>query len=685
MTIINDLIKTFKIIRSFRNSQIPKDYNSQWLKNQEQYLITNKGGPLQEPAKNSYIVNKCVNIISQNFPAAPLVIYSANTNDPLPPTSPEYDIFRRPNENMSSYDLWSATSLFFTLYGEAFWYFVESVGQRMGTRRAPAEIIVLDPRIMEIDLNADNTIRAWIYKGKEPLELKKDDIIQFKNNNPYNPYRGLSSLDAISIDANTDYKASQYQEVFFRNGAVPSVILKTPEEDDTSIEELRKIARMWDQKHAGAVKAHKTAVLRGGMSFDTIGLSQQEMDFIDSRQFTRDVILSVFGVPKVMAGFTEGINRATAETQIRIFWQETMKPQLLRVQAKLNADFFPRFYPGRYCRFDFRKVDELQKEFADDVKAAKDLFQMGFSRNELNERFDLGFEEDLELGNDKYVPLNLVPASVDIYEDGARSDNDVQTLEPGQAERSFKPVKKEVKQSEPVEGRTLELFNRKHGQLEKQLAKKVKGFFFNQRSKVLKLINEEKAVEDNPVELQELINIQSEEDERFIKAMTPYVANIVEEGQNMAYNALGVDREVILNRSVIATRMGVFKTVNDTVFKQLRKEIFDGINNGESIQDIIKRIKSTYNKVNSRATIIARTEVTSALNLSQMTIYEEEGVRYKKWLTAKDERVRDSHRSNSRQGPIPITASFGNGEKYPGQASVNCRCTLIYAEQEEDL
>ena len=91
-----------------------------------------------------------------------------------------------------------------------------------------------------------------------------------------------------------------------------------------------------------------------------------------------------------------------------------------------------------------------------------------------------------------------------------------------------------------------------------------------------------------------------------------------------------------------------------------------------------RRIKDVYNKVGSRVTTIARTEASHAINLATWTEYKESGVvPFKKWITAKDERVRRSHSGNQSQGAIPINSAFQNGEVYPSQASVNCRCRLI--------
>ena len=145
--------------------QLTKDYANTWLKASPLMMGGNQNGDLTQPASQSYLVYKCVTVIANNFPQAPFIILDQN-DELVPPNNPLAMLLKRPNENMSGFDLWSSTSTFYTLYGESYWYLVPSVGQTLGTSKMPAEILVLDPRKMKevVDPNSGQLI-GWLYDG----------------------------------------------------------------------------------------------------------------------------------------------------------------------------------------------------------------------------------------------------------------------------------------------------------------------------------------------------------------------------------------------------------------------------------------------------------------------------------------------------------------------------------------
>jgi HK97 family phage portal protein len=635
---------------------IGKDYANTWLKANE-LMLGGSGNDLTKPAQHSYLVYKCVTVIANNFPQAPFVLYGSD-DQPLDKSTPLYQLLQNPNDTMSGFDLWSSTSTFYNLYGEAYWYLVESVGQSMGTTRLPAEIVILDPkRMVEVVSPDTGLLLGWMYDSRISLTL--DEVIQFKNTNPYNRYRGLSPLDAVNIEVKSDYKASVYQKKFFDNDAKPGMVLQVDKDDNSTLEELKKLVRIWEQGHKGADNAHKTGVLRGGMTLKPIGLTQQEMDFINSRSFTRDIVLSVFGVPKTLAGFTEGINRATADTQKRIFWQETLKPQMLRMQERLNAKLVYSAMPGAYGKFDFSRIDELKQSMDEDVKNANVLFGMGFSRNELNQRFHLGFDEDPN-GDVKYVPMNLI-------------DVEATAPEP-EPQKQFKEevVKKDEKVARMT--RQRQIFLKKQAKNERILLGKVKKYFITQRTKVLKGLYQRKDVSTS--ELVSRINIIEKEDERLIAQLTPIFQSIMEDAGQMALDFINVETDYQLDRKVLFDRVNRVKDINKTVFNQLKIEIAEGVEAGETIDDISKRIKKVYKFADKRATTIARTESSALMSETSLEVYKSNGVQKKEWLTAGDGNVRPEHMGNEGQGPIPVNRPFQNGEMFPGQNSINCRCSI---------
>ena len=80
-----------------------------------------------------------------------------------------------------------------------------------------------------------------------------------------------------------------------------------------------------------------------------------------------------------------------------------------------------------------------------------------------------------------------------------------------------------------------------------------------------------------------------------------------------------------------------------------------------------------------RAMLIARTEVHSAASYGSHEAARQSGVaQEKKWLDSGDERVRDSHISNSAAGWIPFDRQYPSGQMHPGEGAaaevIMCRC-----------
>lgn len=85
----------------------------------------------------------------------------------------------------------------------------------------------------------------------------------------------------------------------------------------------------------------------------------------------------------------------------------------------------------------------------------------------------------------------------------------------------------------------------------------------------------------------------------------------------------------------------------------------------------------------SRARTIARTEIVSASNATNLAVIEAEQVAtHKEWLATTDDRTRDTHIAINGERR-PINETFSNGLKYPGDGNgapaevINCRCTFL--------
>ena len=120
--------------------------------------------------------------------------------------------------------------------------------------------------------------------------------------------------------------------------------------------------------------------------------------------------------------------------------------------------------------------------------------------------------------------------------------------------------------------------------------------------------------------------------------------------------------------------------------KKLNSSVLQGIIQGESMQDIAKRILPVVDYNASAAIRNARTMVTGAENQGRQDGNDElerlGAVIEKEWLATPDARTRDSHAAIDGER-VPNDKKFSNKLMYPGDPSgapeevYNCRCTMV--------
>ncbi|BCL83182.1 Phage_portal and Phage_Mu_F domain-containing protei [Ktedonobacteria bacterium brp13] len=138
--------------------------------------------------------------------------------------------------------------------------------------------------------------------------------------------------------------------------------------------------------------------------------------------------------------------------------------------------------------------------------------------------------------------------------------------------------------------------------------------------------------------------------------------------------------------SLAATKV---KQITDVTRTQIKKELANGVEGGESIPEIAKRIDQLYLQqiIPNRSTVIARTEVIGASNWASHVAAEGSGLTlHKVWLATEDSRTRPAH-SDADGQEVPMNEPFTVGDEelqYPGDPAgsaeniIQCRCTQFY-------
>ncbi len=260
------------------------------------------------------------------------------------PSHPLVRLMEEVNPLQTRYGLWESTVMFLELTGNAYWYVAEN---RMGV---PAEIWLIPSQYMRVVPDSRQFISGYICRceGSE-ITFDRREIVHLKYANPRSPYYGRGPLQAAATSVDTHEKLKKAEWAAFSHGLMSDLAIESDQPlAPATIERLRT---QLSQKYSGPDNAGRPLVLESGLKAKPISLSPREMAFLQSARMTRDEILGIFGVPAAVAGLSEDVNRATAESMDVIFARYCIEPKLRLIEGQLNQDLATRFDTRLFCRF----------------------------------------------------------------------------------------------------------------------------------------------------------------------------------------------------------------------------------------------------------------------------------------------------------------------------------------------
>jgi len=405
--------------RIFRNPQRIKsnpqedkngtlDENNNTLKNLselEDFRIFNNTNNLGDTYLIHAWVNIAVNILIRNIARADFVI-KRDGNDVE--SGFIYDLFRKPNTKISRYDLWKETAAWWFIEGEAFWWFGADYSGGI-----PKEIYVLDPRRMRCEGElrgldfGNNTPKRWFYHcGAELIPILSDEIIHFKDWNPWNPVRGVNPLVSLAVELEQDFFANKSNSSLLKNNAIPQGILKT--EQTLRPEEADQLERRWESKY-GAVKAsRKIAVLGKGTNFEPLSFTPEVIKLFELKRWNLYTILARYGIPPRVANIndkTTSLSGKDTQEQHAAFWKYTIIPILRQFEQILESQFFVRFNIKEKGVFDLWDIPELQE--SEDAQSKRDIAEINAGIKTINDVLKERGKETKPWGDVWHRPKNL--------------------------------------------------------------------------------------------------------------------------------------------------------------------------------------------------------------------------------------------------------------------------------------
>lgn len=179
----------------------------------------------------------------------------------------------------------------------------------------------------------------------------------------------------------------------------------------------------------------------------------------------------------------------------------------------------------------------------------------------------------------------------------------------------------------------------------------------------------------------------------WLERYTQLIGRTVKAGGQFAADELGLrfDLENPRVRAMIRRRAANLVTnVTETTKHTIAAAVMEARTKGLGVRELGALIQErTFGEITkARALTIARTETVGAMNAGEYAGAVSSNVmRSKTWLSQGDDRVRDSHRALHNM-TIDIGAAFPNGLRFPHEPGapaaevINCRCTLLFSDEE---
>lgn len=301
---------------------------------------------------------------------------------------PLAELLAHPNEYQDGQTLLELWLVFFLLGGEAY------IGKNRAGFAAPQELWVKHPDELKPVAGKGGYLshyEHWLGGRKQP-DQPTEDIVSLLSPDPNNPLRGLSPLRAGGAVVETDREAVNWQKNQLKNSAVPSMAIEDPEEHDVEkfVDEKKKL----DLRHVGSDNARRTIYVDGDKRIKSLSLSPVDLDFINSRKFTREEITALYEIPPPVVGIMDRATYNNIKTAWEIFWRNPVSRHIHLICRVLTHQLARPDY-GDDIRVwpDTSAIPEISQLDEKTIKVAKGLHDMGVPVSEINRRLRLELQE----------------------------------------------------------------------------------------------------------------------------------------------------------------------------------------------------------------------------------------------------------------------------------------------------
>lgn len=620
------------------------------------------------------------------------------------PVGKLFTLLDRPNPN-EAWEEWLTHWIYDILLGGISFVQAINVGtERLGTytRAKNGRLYLLRPDWVQIISEGHEVIS---YKYKDIL-YPPEEILTLKLCDPVDEFGGHSPLKSAATVTDCHNQASLWNKNILSNAGGMLGLLLVKGLVNLSQAKKDEWKANFQNEIAGAKKAGGTLVLPGeGQEYKQLATSPKELDWLGGKSDAMRDIATAFLVPTELLGDPAASTYNNVKEASKALYTTNVVPLMRHLTGELTNWLSPKYLVEGESSYKLEiGIDTT------DIDALKQDETEKTTRTNLSDWLTIN-EKRTAFGLDEVPTSEEYPTDIPVFF--------LKNAAPGGF--TIAPMDEPTSTTAPVRSRAI--VDRLPHVHDKTLYPTEESRRFNWKKKDNKirkwdaiidrasrklLVNAARYVADriedenrsngehetrvvNRVRVDEMLSDAGLQTDIFDEFTTLESALILEFGEAALAEAKASGLIYDLQRPAIQRFLGEglsdrSRIITDTTAQQLVDIINAGVESGEGALKIADRIRESYpDMAASRARTIARTETNMGSNTATLEAYKQAQVEQKEWLSARDERVRETHMDMDGQ-VVGMEEDFvspsGARGISPGAfddpaESINCRCVMV--------
>jgi HK97 family phage portal protein len=302
----------------------------------------------------------CVKLVSETVASLPVRVYKTTQNGREIDENHDLTVLfsGKVNRYQTKVEFFETVLLNLLVYGNAYCQ-IQKFGDKI------VGLLPLMSSQMEVQLMRDGSLTYEYYHDTGVQVYAEQSIWHLKLFG-----NGIVGLSPIAHQRNTlgiAIAAENAVTNIYRNGAKPSGVLSldkwlTPEQRDEVRQKFYSLS---------GGNQDRLMVLEGGIKFEAISLSPQDIELLSSRQFQISEICRWYGVPSVMINDTSSTTvwGSGIAQIVEGFYKVTLRPILEKIEASMQVHLNKT--RNREIEFDFNALTR------GDMKARYEAYRIG--------------------------------------------------------------------------------------------------------------------------------------------------------------------------------------------------------------------------------------------------------------------------------------------------------------------